>query len=118
MAKRTITFSLDVEASGPIPGPWWMCSFGICRTDEVDRGFARELQPLVIPGVSRPDSPAALQVVAEGVQGLSWNTDLTPEENAVQVRAHFEKQGVPPRLALQDLRSWMQETSGRTCWLE
>ena len=52
MAKKSITFSLDVEASGPIPGPHWMCSFGVCRTDDVSVGMKRELKPLMIPGVT------------------------------------------------------------------
>ena len=51
MGKTTVTFSIDIEAAGPIPGPSWMCSFGICRTDDVTVGLKKELRPLVIPDI-------------------------------------------------------------------
>ncbi len=112
MAKQTIVFSLDVEASGPIPGPWWMCSFGICRTDDVQVGFSTELRPLVIPGVSEPDDPNAMKVVAAGLADLSWDDAQSPEENCRRVRAHFEQRGLEPRAALEQLGAWLAKEVG------
>jgi hypothetical protein len=93
MAKTTVTLSLDVEAAGPIPGPWWMCSFGICRTDDVVTGFKRELKPLVIPGLSEPETPGAMRVVSAGLKANPW-VDTDPDhENIARVRSHFERAG-------------------------
>ncbi|MAG58240.1 MAG: hypothetical protein CMJ83_18290 [Planctomycetes bacterium] len=112
MAKRTITFSLDVEASGPIPGPWWMCSFGVCRTDDPAIGIKRVLQPLVIDGFSEPDSPDAMRVVAKGVPEVSWNEDAPPEENVAVVRRYFEEHGEAPADALADLDRFLRDQAG------
>lgn len=112
MGKKAITFSLDVEASGPIPGSWWMCSFGICRTDDVTRGFARELKPLVLPGVSKPDDPGAMQVVAAGLEGVTWDPSAAPGDNVALVRRHFEERGVPPDQALRELGDWLATECG------
>lgn len=109
MAKTTVTFSLDVEAAGPIPGPWWMCSFGICRTDDVTVGLKKELRPLVIPGVSQPDSPAAMKVVAAGLDTVTWDTKLSPEENTAVVRRYFEQEGEAPVDALTALKQFIAE---------
>lgn len=106
MPRRFLTFSLDIEAAGRIPGPNWMCSFGICRTDDLSRGFTRRLKPLLIPGLSRPDDPAALDVVAEGLPDLP-KPQGTPEERAALECAFFQDRGVEPRAALVDLREWL-----------
>jgi len=113
MGKTSITFSLDVEASGPVPGPWWMCSFGICRTDDVTIGIKRELKPLVIDGFSQPDSPAAMKIVAAGLPEVSWDTQGAPEANVQVVRSWFETHGVDPRTALLDLKAFLEEQVGR-----
>lgn len=112
MAKQTIVFSLDVEASGPIPGPWWMCSLGICRTDDVRIGWQAELKPLVLPGLSESDDPGALEVVAKGLPGVRWDPARPPEENSRAVRAHFESRGREPREALLELKAWLLHQSG------
>lgn len=113
MPRREITFSLDVEASGPIPGPHWMCSFGICRTDDVGVGFTRKLQPLVVPGLSQPDLPAAMEVVSKGLSGLEWaQLGETPEARAQAVRAHFEQEGQEPIQAMFELRDWLRAETG------
>ena len=112
MAKTAITFSLDIEAAGPIPGPWWMCSFGVCRTDDVTRGFSRELKPLVIPGFSQPDSPQALEVVAKGLPSVDWEAGDPPEVNAARVREHFQHAGIEPLQALQEMEEWLRAETG------
>lgn len=112
MAKQCVTFSLDVEASGPIPGPWWMCSFGVCRTDDVAVGIYRELKPMVIEGLSEPDSPAAMRVVAQGIPGFSWGGGGSEAENVRRVRAHYEQHGIEPQRALLDLKHWLAREAG------
>src|SRR5262245_55565273 len=102
MGKTTITFSIDIEASGPIPGPWWMCSLGVCRTDDVMTGWSAELRPLVIPGVSKPDDAGAMEVVAKGVKGLAWDPAQSASANTARVRAHFEQHGREPTLVLRE----------------
>jgi hypothetical protein len=113
VGKTTITFSLDVEASGPIPGPWWMCSFGLCRTDDVAVGIRKLLRPLVVPGLSMPDDPAAMEVVCKGLPDVSWNLGDEPAENVARVRAHFEEHGQDPTEALQETAAWLAEQVGR-----
>ena len=112
MGKRTITYSLDVEASGAIPGPWWMCSFGICKTEDVSVAFHRELSPLNLPGISMPDNPRAMEVVVQGLPDLDWDPELGDEDNVARVRGHFETQGLEPRQALADLRDWLKAETG------
>lgn len=107
MSRRgRVIFSLDIEASGRIPGPYWMCSFGLCRTDDLSAGFTRRLKPLVIPGLSLPDDPEAMDVVAQGLPELPRPTG-TPPERAAAVRAFFQARGVEPRQALLELREWL-----------
>jgi hypothetical protein len=112
MAKKAITFSIDIEAAGPIPGPHWMCSLGVCRTDDVQVGWSSELRPLVIPGLACPDDPDALRVVSMGLPGVAWDPVLPPAENARRVREHFETRGRDPAEALRELRSWLGAQCG------
>lgn len=112
MPRREVTFSLDVEASGPIPGPFWMCSFGICRTDDVEVGFSRELKPITVPALSRSDLPAAMEVVARGLPDVEWDYDEPVDARVATVRRHFEQRGVEPVDALVDLKGWLREQTG------
>lgn len=38
--------SVDIEASGPIPGAYSMLSIGACPVDDIEEGFYAELQPI------------------------------------------------------------------------
>lgn len=109
MGRKAVTYSIDVEASGPIPGPWWMCSFGVCRTDDTSRGFMRELRPLVIEGLSEPDRADAMRVVCQGLPDVTWDEALPDAENVARVRRHFEEHGTEPARALEDFRLWLLE---------
>lgn len=93
-----IYFSADVEADGPIPGPYSMLSFGIVYAGRFDRGrferpddyrtsFYRELRPisdafvpeaLAVSGldrdalIARGDDPAvAMSAASEWVRGVA-----------------------------------------------
>lgn len=113
MAKKVITFSIDVEAAGPIPGPWWMCSIGICRTEDVQIGMAIELKPLVIPGLSQIDDPGAMRVVAAGLRDFTWESSQSDAENTRRVRAHFEERGRDPKEGLLAVEAWITEQCGQ-----
>lgn len=38
--------SVDIEASGPIPGEYSMLSIGACQVDNIDNAFYVELRPI------------------------------------------------------------------------
>jgi len=91
--------SVDVEADGPIPGPYSMISFGAAvagtRTeqgftaaDPTAATFYRELRP-----ISDDFDPAALEV-----SGLD--------------RAALVRDGVDPAVAMAEFSSWVLETAG------
>src|SRR5690554_3471329 len=42
MARREVYFSIDVEADGPIPGPYSMLSFGACVFGWKEKGSPRD----------------------------------------------------------------------------
>jgi hypothetical protein len=91
--------SVDVEADGPIPGPYSMISFGAAvagtRTeqgftaaDPTAATFYRELRP-----ISDDFDPAALEV-----SGLD--------------RAALVRDGADPAVAMAEFSSWVVETAG------
>ena len=108
MPKREIFFSLDVEASGPIPGPNWMCSFGICRTDDPDVSFVRELQPLVLPGLAQADMPAAMEVVSKGLPDMLWSQLGDTPEAHDEVNPH----DMPKDMPVRQERAWQRSVFG------
>jgi len=91
--RAEIYFSVDVEADGPIPGPYSMVSFGAAVAgvrdkaflprDPSDATFYRELRP-----ISDDFDPAAL-----AVSGLERQTLLTD--------------GTEPRAAMTDFVTWV-----------
>lgn len=94
--RSTLYISVDVEADGPIPGPFSMLSFGaaVCgrfgaagftAIDPALQTFYRELKPI------SPDfDPQAL-----AVSGLD--------------RAHLAEQGADPQRAMDDFTDWVAE---------
>ena len=113
MPKREVYFSVDVEASGPVPGLHWMCSFGVCRTDDVSVGMRRVLRPWVEEGLAREDLPAAMDIVAKGLpKEARPPKGLSAGARAAAVRAYFEREGVDAREALTDLKVWLAEQVG------
>jgi hypothetical protein len=91
-------FSVDVEADGPIPGPYSMVSLGMCVAgirdtnfmpiDPETHTFYREIRP-----ISEEWVPEAL-----AVSGLD-RTDLL-------------RDGADPALAMSELTEWIKETAG------
>ena len=96
--RSTLYLSVDVEADGPIPGPFSMISFGaaVCgrfdgngftAVDPTQDTFYRELRPI---------SP-----------------DFIPEAQAVSGldRAHLSTHGADPQEAMAAFRTWVTEVS-------
>lgn len=87
-----IYLSIDIEASGPFPGLYWLCSVGaapVVRREgrwavDRDRTFYVELAPL---------EGAAEMAEAMAVHGLS--------------RAHLEERGLAPAEAMQKLADYL-----------
>ena len=94
-----IYFSVDVEADGPIPGPYSMVSFGAAVAGVRDGAFTpldpsrttfyRELRP-----ISDDFDPGALAV--SGLERQSLLTD-----------------GTDPKVAMIDFVAWVTQESGR-----
>jgi hypothetical protein len=90
--------SVDIEADGPIPGPYSMVSFGVAvagrrdgnfvAADPAAETFYRELRP-----ISDEYLPTALEV-----SGLD--------------RAHLVAHGSPPEQAMRELVAWLSDVCG------
>lgn len=80
MTRQETYFSVDIEASGPIPGEYSMLSLGACRLDDFDRTFYAELKP-----VSGLFVPEALKV-----SGLDLGLLSREGEDATKVMQSFQ----------------------------
>ncbi|MET9730813.1 3'-5' exoribonuclease [Streptomyces sp. NPDC006458] len=96
--KPSLYISVDIEADGPIPGPWSMLSLGAAvagvqdadgftAADPGERTFYRELRP-----ISEDFVPEAL-----AVSGLD--------------RARLITEGTEPAVALAEFADWVREVS-------
>lgn len=94
--RRTVYLSVDVEADGPIPGPYSMLSFGVAlcgrsegdaftATDPSKQTFYRELRPI----------SADFDREALAVSGLD--------------RLRLQAEGADPAQAMADFRAWVSE---------
>src|SRR4051812_39188668 len=99
MAVADLYFSVDVEADGPIPGPYSMLSFGLAVAGRFDgtaftaadpeaRTFYRELRP-----ISKDFDPEALEV-----SGLD--------------RDALIRDGADPAAAMTEAATWVREEAG------
>jgi DNA polymerase III epsilon subunit-like protein len=89
MKQLEIYFSVDIEASGPIPGEYSMLSLGACRVDSPDRRFYVELQP-----ISERFVPEALKVSRFNLQELA-------------------RTGQEPRNAMHSFNDWLTATADK-----
>jgi DNA polymerase III epsilon subunit-like protein len=85
--KREVFISVDVEASGPIPGQYSLLQIGACEVDNAANAFACFLKPINANAV-----PAALEVT-----GLSL--------------ARLEREGTDPKLAMQEFAKWIAQVA-------
>jgi hypothetical protein len=99
-ARPDIYISADIEADGPIPGPYSMLSFGLAvagtgdgvrfeRADPSERTFYRELRPI----------SAEWQSEALAVSGLD--------------RERLVSEGADPAEAMTEAAEWVAEVAGR-----
>lgn len=72
--KEEAFISVDVEASGPIPGEYSMLSVGACEVGKVNDGFYAELQP-----ISEKYVKEALEVCGLSMEKLR-ETGMSPYE--------------------------------------
>ena len=87
MNEQEVYFSVDIEASGPIPGEYSMLSLGACLVNSVEHTSYAELQP-----ISDRFVPGALEVTGFDLQVLS-------------------ARGQPPIIAMQSLLDWVTDES-------
>jgi ribonuclease T len=83
MKHLEVYFSVDIEASGPVPGEYSMLSLGACLVEALDQTFYAELRP-----ISDRFVPAALEVTGFDLRDLSVN-------------------GQPPGDVMQNLFDWV-----------
>jgi ribonuclease T len=85
---REIFISVDIEASGPIPGEYSMLSIGACVVGDDDRRFEVELKPL--------------------------NNNYTEEALAVNSYSldELRKRGAEPRAAMERFAQWVHDVTG------
>jgi DNA polymerase III epsilon subunit-like protein len=83
-----IYFSVDIEASGPIPGEYSMLSLGACRIDSPKKTFYAEIRPINDNFV-----PAAIKVSGFDLRELA-------------------RTGREPRKAMSDFGVWIERQTG------
>jgi len=88
LAKSEIYISVDIEASGPIPGEYSMLSLGACVIGDVSKTFYREFKP-----ITDKYTPEAI-----GVSGFSLEK--------------LKETGSEPAAAMLDFESWITQVSG------
>jgi hypothetical protein len=99
--RGEVYISVDVEADGPVPGPYSLVSLGACvaavraadgRVDIIDpdqHTFYRELKPI----------------------SEKWNDDALAVSGLT--RAHLAERGAEPSLALMEFVDWVDEIAAR-----
>jgi ribonuclease T len=85
-----IYISVDVEASGPIPGEYNMLSIGACEVGKIKNTFYIEIQPITEKFI-----PEAMKI-----NGLSLE--------------NLKKNGVSPHEAMRKFADWIKRISHAT----
>jgi DNA polymerase III epsilon subunit-like protein len=93
--KRETYISVDIEASGPIPGEYSMIALGACRVDDPTRTFYAELKPLSDKAIPEALAVSKLDLATLKVNGEepaktmirfdSWISEVTSGTQAVFV---------------------------------
>ena len=107
MDKKYI--SVDIEASGPIPGKYSMLSLGACLVGNTDQQFYRELKPLsddfVLP---------AIKVGVRGLRGLDSRDEFNPDNskfNPYMVLDALYENGEKPDVVMSDFADWIKQVT-------
>jgi DNA polymerase III alpha subunit (gram-positive type) len=83
-----VYISVDIEASGPIPGEYSMLSLGACLIEDTAVGFYREIAPITDKFV-----PKAMEVTGFDLESLKLS-------------------GTSPGAAMEDFAQWIAEHVG------
>lgn len=86
-ARHETYISVDIEASGPVPGEYSMLSLGACVVGKREHNFYAELKP-----ITRNVDPEALAVAG-----------LDPE--------HLEREGTDPTRAMREFAAWLEQVT-------
>lgn len=86
--KEEYFISVDIEASGPIPGEYSMLSLGACAVFSPEIQFSCELKPISIKA-----DPEALKVTGSSLE-------------------EFQKRGLAPEIAIGSFKEWITEIVG------
>lgn len=88
-ARKEIFVSVDIEASGPIPGKYSMLSIGACVTSKPSKQFHCYLKP-----ISNDFIPEAIEVTGLSLEKL-------------------HKEGLEPIDAMTQLKTWLESLLGK-----
>ena len=88
-ARKEIFVSVDIEASGPIPGKYSMLSIGACVTSKPSEQFHCYLKP-----ISNDFIPEAIEVTGLSLEKL-------------------HKEGLEPIDAMTQLKTWLESLLGK-----
>ncbi len=88
MVKSEVYISVDIEASGPIPGEYSMLSLGACVVGDLSKTFYREFKP-----ITDKYTPEAIEVSGFSLEKL-------------------KETGVEPAAAMLDFENWIIQVSG------
>ncbi|WP_221760987.1 hypothetical protein [Kibdelosporangium aridum] len=99
MAKASVYISVDVEADGPIPGPYSMISLGACVAGRHDGDVFTAADPEV-QTFYRELKPISSEFVPEALAVSGLDRDL------------LIKSGIEPADAMRDFSAWVSEVSG------
>lgn len=86
-ARHETYISVDIEASGPVPGEYSMLSLGACVVGRREQSFYAELKP-----ITRNLDPEALAVAG-----------LDPEQ--------LEREGTEPATAMREFAAWLEQVT-------
>lgn len=87
MQRKEMFISVDIEASGPIPGEYSMLSLGACPVFDVSKTFYREFRP-----ISDKYVPEAIQITGFSLEKL-------------------EIAGVDPKVGMYEFKKWTGDVS-------
>ncbi|HSU52794.1 MAG TPA: 3'-5' exonuclease [Candidatus Dormibacteraeota bacterium] len=86
--RDEIYISVDIEASGPIPGDYSLLSIGACVVLEPETHFYVELQPI------------SEKAVAEALAVTGFSLD------------ELKERGTPPKAAMENFAQWINANTG------
>src|SRR6266511_1299318 len=99
MAQPDVYISADIEADGPIPGPYSMLSFGMAVAARFDGG---QLEP------ADPER----QTFYRELQPISDLVDLEALEVTGLDRQELLTRGIPPPQAMSEAKTWVEQVAG------